>query len=64
LKRVTSVGADGRYVPELEGVLLAHWEHEFLDDTVKIIDECPYGVCEVMFFSVIWAPKVGMKLCE
>ena len=56
--------SDARYVPQMEGVLLAHWEHEFLDDTVKIIDECPYGVCEVQFRSVVWAPKIGQKLCK
>jgi DNA-directed RNA polymerase I subunit RPA43 len=48
----------------MSGVLLAHWEHEFIDETVKIINESPYGVCDVQFRSVIWAPKIGMKLCE
>ena len=52
-----------RYVPQMNGVLLAHWEHEFLDDTVKIINECPFGVCEVQFRSVLWAPKAGQRLC-
>ena len=46
------------------GVLLAHWEHEFIDDTVKIVNECPFGVCEVQFRSVVWAPKLGQKLCK
>jgi DNA-directed RNA polymerase I subunit RPA43 len=46
------------------GVLLAHWEHEFVDETVKIINECPFGVCEVQFHSIVWAPKVGQVLCE
>ena len=53
-----------RYVPQMNGVLLAHWEHEFLDDTVKIINECPFGVCDVQFRSVLWAPKAGQRLCE
>lgn len=53
-----------RYVPEMGGVLLAHWEHEFVDETVKIINECPFGVCEVQFHSIVWAPKVGQVLCE
>ena len=53
---------DNSYVPQMGGVLLAHWEHEFLDDTVKIINECPFGVCEVQFRSIIWAPKLGQKL--
>lgn len=54
----------GRYVPQMNGVLLAHWEHELLDDTVNIINECPFGVCEVQFYSILWAPKVGQKLCK
>ena len=48
----------------MNGVLLAHWEHELLDDTVNIINECPFGVCEVKFYSILWAPKIGQKLCK
>lgn len=48
----------------MNGVLLAHWEHELLDDTVKIINECPFGVCEVKFYSILWSPKLGQRLCE
>jgi DNA-directed RNA polymerase I subunit RPA43 len=48
----------------MNGVLLAHWEHELLDDTVSIINECPFGVCEVQFYSILWAPKIGQKLCK
>lgn len=44
--------------------MLAHWEHSFLDDTLKIIDECPFGVCEVEFRALVWAPQVGQRLCE
>ncbi|ORY22628.1 hypothetical protein BCR39DRAFT_460421, partial [Naematelia encephala] len=51
-----------RYMPQLNGVLLAHWEHEFMDDTVKFINECPFGVCEVQFRSILWAPKIGQRL--
>ncbi|GMK56715.1 hypothetical protein CspeluHIS016_0305550 [Cutaneotrichosporon spelunceum] len=51
-----------RYVGQMGGVLLAHWGHEMLDDTVKIVNECPFGVCEVSFQSIIWAPKVGQVL--
>lgn len=52
-----------RYVPQLDGVLLAHWKHLILDDTVKIINECPFGVCEAEFDALVWAPKIGQKLC-
>ncbi|KLT42804.1 hypothetical protein CC85DRAFT_245172 [Cutaneotrichosporon oleaginosum] len=51
-----------RYVSQMGGVLLAHWNHEVMDDTVKIVNECPYGVCEVSFHSIIWAPVVGQVL--
>lgn len=53
-----------RYVPQLQGVLLAHWDHTFQDDTVQLISECPFGIAEVEFDSIIWAPKIGQKLCE
>lgn len=51
-----------RYVAQMGGVLLAHWDHELIDDTVKLINECPYGICEVEFYSIIWAPKIGQRL--
>ncbi|TYJ56729.1 hypothetical protein B9479_002499 [Cryptococcus floricola] len=51
-----------RYVPQMGGVLLAHWEHSFEDETAKIVGECPFGVVEVEFHSVLWAPKIGQKL--
>ncbi|WVQ80314.1 hypothetical protein IAT38_002419 [Cryptococcus sp. DSM 104549] len=51
-----------RYVPQMEGVLLAHWDHSFDDDTVKILNECPYAIITVEFHSILWAPKIGQKL--
>ncbi|TXT05002.1 hypothetical protein VHUM_03822 [Vanrija humicola] len=51
-----------RYVPQLGGVLLAHTKHELVDDMVRIINECPFGVVEVQFHSIVWAPKVGQVL--
>lgn len=59
-----SLGADFSYVPQMNGVLLAHWDHSIPDDTVKIINECPFGVCEVQFCAIVWAPRVGQVLCE
>ncbi len=47
---------------QLEGVLLAHWGHELDDQTVGIIGDCPYGVCEVEFQCILWAPKLDQKL--
>lgn len=44
------------------GVLLAHWDHAFCDDSVKLINECPFGVTEITFRAIVWAPKVGQVL--
>jgi DNA-directed RNA polymerase I subunit RPA43 len=52
-----------RYVSHVQGVLLAHWDHTFLDQTVNIINECPFGVADIEFEALIWAPKIGQKLC-
>ncbi|WWD22458.1 hypothetical protein CI109_106949 [Kwoniella shandongensis] len=51
-----------RYVSQMGGVLLAHWEHSFVDDTTKIMNECPFNIIEVEFHSILWAPKIGQKL--
>lgn len=58
------VADGGRYVPQVQGVLLAHWDHTFPDDTVQIINECPYGVLDVEVETIVWSPKVGQKMCE
>lgn len=29
-----------------------------------MIDECPFGVADVQFETLIWAPKLGQKLCK
>ena len=55
--------ASFRYVGQMGGVLLAHWDHELEDDTVGIIGDCPYGICQVVFKSIVWAPKLGQRLC-
>ncbi|WVN90965.1 uncharacterized protein L203_106210 [Cryptococcus depauperatus CBS 7841] len=51
-----------RYLPQMGGVLLAHWDHSFEDDTAKIINECPFDVIKVRFHSILWAPKIDQKL--
>lgn len=55
---------EARYIPQLQGVLLAHWDITFMDETVQLINECPFGVAEVEFDSLVWAPKLGQRLCE
>jgi hypothetical protein len=32
------------------------------DDYINLVNECPYGVIEVKFQSIIWAPKLGQRL--
>lgn len=49
---------------QVKGVLLAHWDHTFLDESVNLINECPFGVADVEFETLIWAPKLGQKLRE
>lgn len=44
--------------------MLSHWDHTFQDETVQLVNECPFGIAEVEFDSIIWAPKIGQKLCE
>lgn len=51
-----------RYVGQMGGVLLAHWDHQFCDDSIKLINECPFGVTEVTFRSIVWAPRLGQVL--
>jgi DNA-directed RNA polymerase I subunit RPA43 len=48
----------------LDGILLAHWEHTYLDETASLINECPFGVVDVQFETLVWAPKLGQKLCK
>lgn len=52
------------YSPALDAVLLAYSNIEFDDSTANIVNDCPFAVCDIWFDAVVWAPKVGMKLCE
>jgi DNA-directed RNA polymerase I subunit RPA43 len=51
-------------VSQVQGVLLAHWDHSFLDETLSLINECPFGVADIEFDTLIWAPKLGQRLCR
>ncbi|KAH9942444.1 uncharacterized protein BXZ73DRAFT_88017 [Epithele typhae] len=51
-----------RYIPSLQGVVLAHNRLEFLDRTATIKAECPFANCRVAFDATVWSPQVGMKL--
>lgn len=45
-------------------MLLAYSNVEFDDTTANIVNDCPFAVCDIWFDAVVWAPKIGMKLCE
>ncbi|TFK53676.1 hypothetical protein OE88DRAFT_1655913 [Heliocybe sulcata] len=51
-----------RYVPALQGVVLAHSNLQFLEQKASIKADCPYAVCNVGFDTTVWSPRVGMKL--
>lgn len=51
-----------RYIPALQGVVLAHDRLEFLDKVATIKADCPFANCRVAFDATVWSPQVGMKL--
>ncbi|KAI0769756.1 hypothetical protein BD413DRAFT_556633 [Trametes elegans] len=51
-----------RYIPALQGVVLAHDRLEFLDEVATIKADCPFAICKVAFDATVWSPQVGMKL--
>ena len=52
-----------RYIPALQGVVLAHDRLEFLDRVATVKADCPFANCRVAFDATVWSPQVGMKLC-
>lgn len=53
-----------RYIPALQGVVLAHDNLQFLGPTATIKADCPFSNCRVRFDATVWSPQVGMKLSE
>ncbi|KAI0744190.1 hypothetical protein C8Q80DRAFT_1185501 [Daedaleopsis nitida] len=51
-----------RYIPALQGVVLAHDRLEFLDKVAPVKADCPFANCRVAFDATVWSPQVGMKL--
>ncbi|KAI8972237.1 hypothetical protein BD414DRAFT_500628 [Trametes punicea] len=51
-----------RYIPALQGVVLAHDRLEFLDKVATIKADCPFAICKVALDATVWSPQVGMKL--
>ncbi|KAM5538915.1 hypothetical protein V8D89_007410 [Ganoderma adspersum] len=51
-----------RYIPALQGVVLAHDRLEFLGKVATIKADCPSANCRIAFDATVWSPQVGMKL--
>lgn len=51
-----------RYVPSLEGILLSHKNHTFVQDVAIIYAEGPFPTTTVDFDAAVWAPEVGMRI--
>ncbi|KAF6762959.1 hypothetical protein DFP72DRAFT_874248 [Ephemerocybe angulata] len=51
-----------RYIPALQGVVLAHSNLKFTSDTGNVKDDCPFIICNIRFDATIWNPRMGMKL--
>ncbi|KZW00259.1 hypothetical protein EXIGLDRAFT_711428 [Exidia glandulosa HHB12029] len=51
-----------RYIPALEGVMLAHSDLRFLQEKASLVGACPFAVCTIGFRALVWGPTIGMKL--
>ncbi|KAE8267806.1 hypothetical protein A4X09_0g4536 [Tilletia walkeri] len=51
-----------RYVPQLNGILIAHEEHTFLTGTAEIRSDSAFATVPVKVKCTIWAPSIGMRL--
>ena len=51
-----------RYIPALQGVVLAHDRLAFLDRVATVKADCTFANCRVAFDATVWSPSVGMKL--
>lgn len=51
-----------RYIPALQGVVLAHDNLKVLAATATIKGDCPFANCQIAFDATVWSPQIGMKL--
>ncbi|KIM69314.1 hypothetical protein SCLCIDRAFT_104057 [Scleroderma citrinum Foug A] len=51
-----------RYIPSLQGVLLAYSNTQLLGNSAAIRGDCPFAICSVGFDATVWCPRVSMKL--
>ncbi|KAI0072665.1 hypothetical protein K474DRAFT_1667564 [Panus rudis PR-1116 ss-1] len=51
-----------RYIPAVQGVILAHDGLRFLEPVATIKADCPFANCQIAFAATVWSPQIGMKL--
>lgn len=51
-----------RYIPALQGVVLAHKGLEFLESTGKLKADSPFAIWNIGFEAIVWTPEIGMEL--
>ncbi|OCH84540.1 hypothetical protein OBBRIDRAFT_786051 [Obba rivulosa] len=51
-----------RYIPALQGVVVAHGNLQFFDSKATIKADCPFANCRIGFDATVWSPQAGMKL--
>ncbi|KAE8247995.1 hypothetical protein A4X06_0g4042 [Tilletia controversa] len=51
-----------RYVPQLNGILIAHENHTFLAGAAEIRADSAFATAPVKVKCTIWAPSIGMRL--
>ncbi|KAL4243862.1 DNA-directed RNA polymerase subunit [Abortiporus biennis] len=51
-----------RYIPALQGVVIAHDNLRFLSSTATIKADCPFANTRVSFDATVWSPHIGQKL--
>ncbi|KDQ55861.1 hypothetical protein JAAARDRAFT_133675 [Jaapia argillacea MUCL 33604] len=51
-----------RYIPSLQGVVLAHSNLQFLEANATIKGDCPFAISRIAFDATVWSPYVGQKL--
>ncbi|CCJ29645.1 unnamed protein product [Pneumocystis jirovecii] len=47
------------YLPNIQGIMLAHRNCEFIDKTAKIYHESPFAFAWVQFEMLVWKTKTG-----
>ncbi|KAH6914087.1 hypothetical protein BKA70DRAFT_1260398 [Coprinopsis sp. MPI-PUGE-AT-0042] len=51
-----------RYIPSLEGVVIAHSNLDFTADKARIKGDCPFLICDIKFDATVWKPRIGSTM--